>query len=61
MQTELNPFPVIKDYVIDKRLGTGTYATVYKARFKNGSQEPYAIKCIKKASLNKTSTENLLR
>ena len=55
-----NQFPQLKDYIIEKRLGTGTYAAVYKARSKTSNQF-VAIKCIKKSSLNKSSTENLLR
>ena len=87
MASEVTQFPLLKDYVIDKRLGTGTYAVVYKAHskvntdmvilivgcFKNSSNillffcsakvgnQLNAIKCIKKSSLNKSSTENLLR
>jgi len=29
-----NTFPSLKDYVIEKKLGVGTYASVYKARSK---------------------------
>lgn len=57
---ESYPPPQLKDFHIEKRLGTGTYATVYKAVCKKNS-EVSAIKCIKKNGLNKTSTENLLR
>ena len=57
---ESYPSPQLKDFHIEKRLGTGTYATVYKAVCKNNN-EVRAIKCIKKNGLNKTSTENLLR
>ena len=34
MTSEISQFPQLKDYVIDKRLGTGTYAVVYKAHSK---------------------------
>lgn len=54
------PPPHLKDFNIEKRLGTGTYATVYKAISKINN-EVSAVKCIKKNSLNKASTENLLR
>lgn len=54
------PSPHLKGYHIERRLGTGTYATVYKATLK-GTNEVSAIKCIKKNGLNKTSTDNLLR
>lgn len=54
------PAPKLRDYVIDRRLGTGTYAIVYKAT-STKNNEIVAIKCIKKNGLNKTSTENLLR
>ncbi|XP_046549877.1 serine/threonine-protein kinase ULK3-like [Haliotis rubra] len=52
--------PNLKDYVFTEKLGSGTYATVYKAYRKIGIREVVAIKCVLKSSLNKASTENLL-
>jgi hypothetical protein len=34
MANEVIYFPQLKDYIVEKRLGTGTYATVFKARSK---------------------------
>ncbi|KAK6179679.1 hypothetical protein SNE40_011986 [Patella caerulea] len=52
--------PQLKDFVFTEKLGSGTYATVYKAYRKTGVREVVAVKCVLKGSLNKTSTENLL-
>ena len=70
-------FPKLKDFYFERKLGSGTYASVYKAInkvnnldqklrsllliFKNKNNEVCAVKCIKRSSLNETSTENLLR
>ncbi|XP_069480613.1 serine/threonine-protein kinase ULK3 isoform X2 [Ambystoma mexicanum] len=51
--------PRLDDFILTERLGSGTYATVYKAYRKN-SREVVAIKCVSKKSLNKVSVENLL-
>ncbi|XP_074651945.1 serine/threonine-protein kinase ULK3-like isoform X2 [Tubulanus polymorphus] len=51
----------MKDYVFAEKLGSGTYATVYKAFRKDLSRrEVVAVKCVEKSSLTKSSTENLL-
>lgn len=55
-----NPTPDLKNYVITEKLGSGTYATVYKAYRKSGNRDVVAIKCVLKSSLNRASTENLL-
>ncbi|KAL5005540.1 hypothetical protein ScPMuIL_018996 [Solemya velum] len=52
--------PKLKDFVFIEKLGSGSYATVYKAYRKGGPREVIAIKCVLKSSLTKTSTENLL-
>ncbi|KAL8595819.1 hypothetical protein ACOMHN_012237 [Nucella lapillus] len=52
--------PQLKQYVLTEKLGSGSYATVYKAYKKTGVREVVAIKCILKSGLNKASTENLL-
>lgn len=54
------PTPRPKDFILTEKLGSGTYATVYKAYRKDGPRAVAAIKCVLKSSLNKASTENLL-
>ena len=53
--------PSMKDFILTEKLGQGTYATVYKAYKKGNTRDIVAIKCVKKSSLSKSSTENLLR
>ncbi|CAL1526109.1 unnamed protein product, partial [Lymnaea stagnalis] len=57
---EVIPKPFLNLYVFTEKLGSGTYATVYKAYRKSGEREVVAIKCVLKSSLNRASTENLL-
>ncbi|XP_012923721.1 serine/threonine-protein kinase ULK3 isoform X3 [Heterocephalus glaber] len=52
--------PRLDGFVLTERLGSGTYATVYKAYAKKDTREVVAIKCVTKKSLNKASVENLL-
>ncbi|XP_052044186.1 serine/threonine-protein kinase ULK3 isoform X3 [Apodemus sylvaticus] len=52
--------PRLEGFIITERLGSGTYATVYKAYAKKDTREVVAIKCVAKKSLNKASVENLL-
>uniref|UniRef100_H2ZWX1 Serine/threonine-protein kinase ULK3 n=1 Tax=Latimeria chalumnae TaxID=7897 RepID=H2ZWX1_LATCH len=52
--------PKLDEFILTERLGSGTYATVYKAYRKKNSREVVAIKCVHKKSLNKASVENLL-
>ncbi|XP_054987100.1 serine/threonine-protein kinase ULK3 isoform X2 [Sorex araneus] len=51
--------PRVDGFILTERLGSGTYATVYKAYAKD-TREVVAIKCVAKKSLNKASVENLL-
>ncbi|KAM6981401.1 serine/threonine-protein kinase ULK3 [Aplochiton taeniatus] len=53
--------PKLSDFILTERLGSGTYATVYKAYRKGDNREVVAVKVVAKKSLNKTSMENLLR
>ena len=53
--------PRMNDFVLTEKLGEGSYAVVYKGYKKGKSREIVAVKCIKKKSLGKSSTENLLR
>ncbi|XP_068612869.1 serine/threonine-protein kinase ULK3-like, partial [Brachionichthys hirsutus] len=57
--SNLSP-PKLADFILTARLGSGTYATVYKAYRKGDSREVVAVKVVGKKSLNKVSTENLL-
>ncbi|CAH2273397.1 serine threonine- kinase ULK3 [Pelobates cultripes] len=52
--------PRLEDFILTDKLGSGTYATVYKAYRKRNAREVVAIKCVSKKSLNKASVENLL-
>ncbi|XP_057707267.1 serine/threonine-protein kinase ULK3 isoform X2 [Corythoichthys intestinalis] len=52
--------PKLDDFILTERLGSGTYATVYKAYRKGDSREAVAVKVVAKKTLNKASTENLL-
>ncbi|NXM40724.1 ULK3 kinase, partial [Gymnorhina tibicen] len=52
--------PRLDEFILTERLGSGTYATVYKAYRKKDTREVVAIKCVNKRSLNRTSVENLL-
>lgn len=61
LKTKAHSSPNLEGFVFTERLGSGTYATVYKAYKKSSVQrEVHAIKCIQKSSLNRTSMENLL-
>ncbi|XP_055343291.1 serine/threonine-protein kinase ULK3-like isoform X2 [Paramacrobiotus metropolitanus] len=51
--------PLITDFVLQERLGSGSYANVYKAFWKT-TNETVAIKKIQKARLNQASIENIL-
>ncbi|XP_048825282.1 serine/threonine-protein kinase ULK3 isoform X1 [Brienomyrus brachyistius] len=52
--------PKLADFILTEKLGSGTYATVYKAYRKGDNREAVAVKVVSKKSLNKTSMENLL-
>uniref|UniRef100_A0A8C2BVE9 Serine/threonine-protein kinase ULK3 n=1 Tax=Cyprinus carpio TaxID=7962 RepID=A0A8C2BVE9_CYPCA len=52
--------PKLRDFILTEKLGSGTYATVYKAFRKTDSREAVAVKVVSKKSLNKSSMENLL-
>ncbi|EDO41399.1 predicted protein [Nematostella vectensis] len=54
------PPPKINNFVVAEKLGQGSYATVYKAFKKGDNRDVVAIKCIKKKTLSKAATENLL-
>ncbi|XP_074863013.1 serine/threonine-protein kinase ULK3 isoform X2 [Carettochelys insculpta] len=52
--------PRLEGFILTERLGSGTYAAVYKAYRKKDTREVVAIKCVNKKSLNRASVENLL-
>ncbi|MCI4378989.1 hypothetical protein PGIGA_G00222530 [Pangasianodon gigas] len=52
--------PRLADFLLTEKLGSGTYATVYKAYRKTDNREAVAVKVVSKKSLNKASMENLL-
>ncbi|XP_055755875.1 serine/threonine-protein kinase ULK3-like isoform X2 [Salvelinus fontinalis] len=52
--------PKLANFILTERLGSGTYATVYKAYRKGDNREVVAVKVVEKKSLNKVSMENLL-
>uniref|UniRef100_A0A8C7FWD5 non-specific serine/threonine protein kinase n=1 Tax=Oncorhynchus kisutch TaxID=8019 RepID=A0A8C7FWD5_ONCKI len=52
--------PKLADFILTERLGSGTYATVYKAYRKGDNREVVAVKVVGKKTLNKVSMENLL-
>ncbi|OQV11427.1 putative Serine/threonine-protein kinase ULK3 [Hypsibius exemplaris] len=51
--------PLISDFVIQEKLGTGSYAVVYKAFWKTKG-ETVAIKRIQKSKLTPASIDNIL-
>ncbi|NXO87508.1 ULK3 kinase, partial [Sitta europaea] len=52
--------PRLDEFILTEPLGSGTYATVYKAYRKRDMREVVAIKCVNKRRLNRESVENLL-
>ncbi|XP_014488893.1 PREDICTED: serine/threonine-protein kinase ULK3 isoform X2 [Dinoponera quadriceps] len=52
--------PTVSDYCLLEKIGTGSYASVYKAFKKGGSREIVAIKCVDKGSLSKSAIDNLV-
>ena len=53
--------PIMKDFVLTEKLGEGSYAVVYKGYKKGNTRDIVAVKCIKKSTLGKSSSENLFR
>ncbi|XP_076474288.1 unc-51 like kinase 3 homolog Aduk isoform X2 [Bombus vancouverensis nearcticus] len=52
--------PSVSDYSLLEKIGTGSYATVYKAFKKDGCREVVAIKCVDKSSLSKSAIDNIV-
>ncbi|XP_053693406.1 serine/threonine-protein kinase ULK3 [Sabethes cyaneus] len=53
------PKPDISEYQMLERIGSGTYATVYRA-MKKTTKDVFAIKCVEKASLSKSAVDNII-
>ena len=54
------PTPLLKDFVLTERLGSGSYGAVYKAHRKTGTRDVVAVKCVKKSSLSKREVDNIV-
>ncbi|KAL9696229.1 hypothetical protein quinque_015514 [Culex quinquefasciatus] len=54
-----SPRPDISAYQMLERIGSGSYATVYRAMLKS-TKEIFAIKCVEKASLSKSAVDNII-
>ncbi|XP_076068674.1 unc-51 like kinase 3 homolog Aduk [Oratosquilla oratoria] len=52
--------PQASGYVMGEKLGSGTFADVYKAFSQSTKREVVAIKCVRKANLSSTSVNNLV-
>ncbi|KAF4519166.1 hypothetical protein B566_EDAN008229, partial [Ephemera danica] len=52
--------PNVDGYVIVGKIGSGSYATVYKAFKKSGPREVVAIKCVEKTKLSTATIDNLI-
>ncbi|GAB0095081.1 Serine/threonine-protein kinase ULK3 [Sergentomyia squamirostris] len=51
--------PKITDYELLEKLGVGSYATVYRCQ-KKISKEIYAVKCVEKGKLTRSSVDNIV-
>jgi len=56
----MSTYPKVDGFILQHKLGTGTYATVYKAVSKEDKTVTVALKCIKKKSLSKVGADNLI-
>ncbi|XP_012261836.2 serine/threonine-protein kinase ULK3 [Athalia rosae] len=52
--------PTIKDYSLLEKIGSGSYAIVYKAFRKGGSKDVVAIKSMDKSTLSTSAIENII-
>ncbi|XP_043527661.1 serine/threonine-protein kinase ULK3 isoform X1 [Frieseomelitta varia] len=52
--------PSVSDYSLLEKIGSGSYATVYKAFKKDGRREVVAIKLVDKSSLSKSAVDNIV-
>lgn len=52
--------PRLPDYIFAEKLGSGSFADVYKAYRKGKTRDVVAIKCVLKSRLSKTALDNLV-
>lgn len=52
--------PKIPNYIIAEKIGSGSYADVYKAYKKGVTREVAAVKCVTKSTLSKWALDNLV-
>lgn len=52
--------PKVPNYILAEKIGSGSFADVYKAYRKGPKREVVAIKCVLKTNLSKTSLDNLV-
>ncbi|KAK7079275.1 Serine/threonine-protein kinase ulk3 [Halocaridina rubra] len=52
--------PNVPDYIFAEKIGTGSYADVYKAYRKGAVREVVAVKCVLKSNLSKSALDNLV-
>ncbi|KAK8725595.1 hypothetical protein OTU49_010637 [Cherax quadricarinatus] len=52
--------PNVPDYIIAEKIGSGSFADVFKAFKKGKTREVVAIKCVLKSNLSKTALDNLI-
>ncbi|XP_019559803.2 serine/threonine-protein kinase ULK3 [Aedes albopictus] len=55
----VTPRPGISEYQMLEQIGSGSYATVYRAMHK-ASKEIYAVKCVRKGTLSKSAVDNIV-
>lgn len=58
--TSIEPNREPKNYRLLYKLGSGTYATVYKAQKRDPTRSEVAVKVIERSRLNRTSMQNLI-
>ncbi|KAG7164343.1 serine/threonine-protein kinase ULK3-like [Homarus americanus] len=52
--------PKVPEYIFAEKIGSGSFADVYKAYKKGKTREVTAIKCVLKSNLSKTALDNLI-
>ncbi|XP_045602321.1 serine/threonine-protein kinase ULK3 [Procambarus clarkii] len=52
--------PKVPEYIFAEKIGSGSFADVYKAFKKGKTREVAAIKCVLKSNLSKTALDNLI-
>ncbi|XP_068204137.1 serine/threonine-protein kinase ULK3 [Palaemon carinicauda] len=52
--------PTVPNYILAEKIGSGSYADVYKAYRKGTVREVVAVKCVLKSNLSKSALDNLI-